>query len=569
MQRIRQSRVALAYERRGRASEVAKFLLLTALLIAVCVDDARADRKTVCTITVNSSDEKETFRRNLPPDRFQFVELVERGRPDWLASACRQGVRCDVLVISGHYDGGKEFYSSRLDTAEFLPVEEMERVSCSDSCRGLFSQLKEVYLFGCNTLNPEARRSLSTEIGPYLARAGLNRADAERVSRELSARYAESSRDRMRIIFKDVPVIYGFSAKAPVGPAAAPTLARYFQSGSAEIGSGRASARLLAQFGGKSMVIASGLSESDALAAHRRDVCQFSDERLSAAQKLAFVHQLLHRDMAEVRVFLDRIEAYAAALSEADRLAPAVSQQLDEIARDQEARGRYLEFAREIDPPAVRARMIQLAGRLGWLSTDDQRAELVRMINDRLARNAVGAAEVDLVCALNQDGELDADIGRVDPPSPRADRIAHAGILACLGGAEARASVLLALTSPKEEEAHIAQAYLRHRAITDVDELRLVTAGIARATDSRAQVRALDTLASQRLADPESLEELTRLLPVAESASVQVAIAGVLLRSDYEVIATPEVVRTLRQSRLKAADRPELIDALLRRLETL
>src|SRR4029077_17039988 len=111
-----------------------------------------------------------------------------------------------------------------------LPVEELERVSCSDSCRGLFSQLKEVYLFGCNTLNPQARKSASAEIARSLVRSGHSRADAERVSRELSARHAESSRDRMRLVFKDVPVIYGFSSKAPVGPVAASTLSRYFQS---------------------------------------------------------------------------------------------------------------------------------------------------------------------------------------------------------------------------------------------------------------------------------------------------------------------------------------------------
>ena len=59
-----------------------------------------------------------------------------------------------MLLISGHFDGGTEFYSDRPGAREFLPVEEMERVSCSGSCPGLFSQLKEVYLFGCNTFDP-------------------------------------------------------------------------------------------------------------------------------------------------------------------------------------------------------------------------------------------------------------------------------------------------------------------------------------------------------------------------------------------------------------------------------
>ena len=92
-----------------------KFIALIVLLAMGPIGEARADKKTVCTITVNSPDEREMFRRSLPADDFDFVELVERGRPDWLTSACRKGVRCDALLISGHFDGGTEFYSDRLD----------------------------------------------------------------------------------------------------------------------------------------------------------------------------------------------------------------------------------------------------------------------------------------------------------------------------------------------------------------------------------------------------------------------------------------------------------------------
>ena len=82
----------------------AKVFLLLALFALGWGPDALAGKRTVCTITVNSPDEKEMFRQRLPADQYQFVELVERGRPDWLASACRKGVRCDLLVISGHLD---------------------------------------------------------------------------------------------------------------------------------------------------------------------------------------------------------------------------------------------------------------------------------------------------------------------------------------------------------------------------------------------------------------------------------------------------------------------------------
>jgi hypothetical protein len=230
---------------RARVAE----LLVIALLVLASTDVALAQKKTVCTVTVNSADEKEAFRKALGPGQYDFVELVEHGRADWLESACRRGVRCDVLVISGHYDGGNEFFSDRTEAREYLPVDELERVSCNGSCPGLFSQLKEVYLFGCNSLNPQANASVAGEVGRSLQRAGLSRVEAERMARSLAARHAESARDRMRLIFKDVPAIYGFSSVAPLGPTAASILRRHFQAGGAsDVGTGRTSSRLLAQF---------------------------------------------------------------------------------------------------------------------------------------------------------------------------------------------------------------------------------------------------------------------------------------------------------------------------------
>src|SRR6266581_8727842 len=449
-----------------------KIFLLTALLAAPWVPAVHADKKTVCSITVNSPDEKETFRRSLPADRFQFVELVERGRANWLESACRQGIRCDVLVISGHYDGGNEFFSDQLEAREFLPVAEMERVACSDSCPGLFSQLKEVYLFGCNTLQAQPVRSASGEIARSLIRSGYSPADAERQSQVLSERHGESNRDRMRLIFKDVPVIYGFSSKAPLGHIAGPMLDRYFQPGSSgEIGSGRASPKLLASFAPSSMTVASGLTDVDPGAAFRRDVCHFSDDRLPVAQKLDFVHQLLNRDMAEVRMLLDRIEKTVASIDEAERQAPSVVRALDAIAQDTAARTRYLAFVRDADQPAVRARMVGLAGALGWLSLSEQRAELMRMIGDQLARDAISPADVDLVCTLNKDHELDQELQRLPRSALQANKVTHAAVLACLGSAEAHARVLRALTSQNDDDVQIAQAYLHRRPLADASEL--------------------------------------------------------------------------------------------------
>ncbi|MEO8302688.1 MAG: hypothetical protein ABI724_01080 [Betaproteobacteria bacterium] len=538
--------------------------LLGASAAMLVAEPVAAAVQTVCTITVNSADEKDAFQRYLPPEKYQFVELVERGRPDWLASACRTGVKCDVLVVSGHYDGGNEFFSDRLDASEFLPVAELERVSCSDSCPGLFSQLKDVYLFGCNTLNPEAQRSASAEAVRSLVRGGLPRPDAERIARVLNAGHGESSRDRMRQVFKDVPAIHGFSSVAPLGPKAGSTLSRYFQAtGTREIGSGRANAGMLGYFAANSMVMTRGMTDADPHASVNRDVCQFVDDRLSDAQRLRFIHQLLQRRMAEVRMFLDRIEGYAATLDAGDRRVPEVAQALDAIVRDVAARERYLEFARDADQPVIRARMLELARTLGWLSPLELRAEQVRLIDEMLAKKTIGAADVDLACTLNAGRDLDG----LYPPPGEVDVVAHDAVRACLGDAESHAHTLEALFSPSDADVRIAHAYLLHRPIADVAELRKVTAGIARMGGSDAQVRALQALGQHRISDPDSLEALTRLFPVAESLNVQTAIAGVLIRADYRSMARPEVVRTLRESRRKSAAGDDVIDALIRRLQ--
>ena len=545
-----------------------KSALLLALSAALCVlPQAHAGKSTVCTITVNSADEKQTFRRYLPEDKYQFVELVERGRPDWLASACRQKVRCDVLIISGHFNG-EEFFSEHLDSNEFLPVAEMERASCSDSCPGLFSQLKEVYMFGCNTLNAEAGISASAEIARTMIRAGRSKADAERVSRALNARHSESNRDGMRRIFVNVPVIYGFSSVAPVGATAASTLNRYFHSAaSVEVGSGRVNARLLGQFSTNGMTATAGMRASDPRAGYRQEVCQFVDDRLSAAQTLAFIHRILGRDMTEVRMFLDRIESFAASLTESERQTPSFIAAFGELANDQPARERFLAFARDADEPPLRVRMIKLAHKLGWLSADGERDELALLAQDLLAGGRIGSADVDLVCSLNRDHALDPELDRIRLSPGAADNVPQAAILACLGSVDDRARVLQALTGANKDEVQIAQVYLQHRPIGDVGELRSVATRIAGMTDPDAQVRALNTLAGQYVSDRESLDELMRLFPNAKSISVQRAIAGIFIRADYRAIDRDELVGVLRQHRLRSIDRDDIIDALLRRLQ--
>jgi hypothetical protein len=489
--------------------------------------------QTVCTITVNSADEKDALRQRLPASGYRFVELVDGGREDWLRNSCRRGVQCDVLVISGHFNAGETFYSDRIDRPEHLAIDELERAACSDSCPGLFAHLKEVYLFGCESLNPD--------------------------SSKYSSSYGESGRERMRRIFSRVPSIYGFSGAAPVGPTAAMLLNRYFDGGAGSFAQGTLNARLLSVFSRNSMTRVPGAGTADA--AHRARICRFFDERTSAAGKLQFVHGLL-RD-GDIGTYLKRMESLWASFSDAERQEPAFTEALAQLSADEATRARFLAFTRASPRPAQRARMIELAASFGWLDPGQRRHEEVALVNDMLAARTLGFTEVDLICGLAADGRLGAVANELRPPAAGAMRIGHSAALACLGDAEAHQRTLRALVSPDEGDARIAQAYLRHRPIREATELRPVARAVAQMPGSIAKVRALDALARLRISDQEVLQELTRSFAEARSASVQNAIAEIFLRSDYRA---PDLAAVLKQHRLSPAGKGEIVDVLIGRL---
>jgi hypothetical protein len=140
-------------------------------------------------------------------------------------------------------------------------------------------------------------------------------------------------------------------------------------------------------------------------------------------------------------------------------------------------------------------------------------------------------------------------------------------LLACLGHTEARSRVLERLASPADADVRIAQAYLRHRPVEDANELRAVTQAIARMNAPEAQARALDVLARHYLSDSETVDTLRQLFARTRSVPVQNAIAGVLIRADRKSVASPELLSTLRENRVKASSGGNMVEALIQRLQ--
>jgi uroporphyrinogen-III synthase len=207
--------------------------------------------------------------------------------------------------------------------------------------------------------------------------------------------------------------------------------------------------------------------------------------------------------------------------------------------------------------------MIALAHGLGWLDGEARRVEHVALTRAVLARRTLGFTDVDFACRLNADGHLDGEAQGLAQSLPGELPTAHAAVLACLGGQAAQAQVLRALASPRDADVQVAQAYLRHRPLEDSAQLREVAVDITRMPPSPAKVRALDALSKQYISDEAILEALARSFARAESAKVQQAIAGVLVRSDYR---KPGLAAVLREHRLDKPGGGGLIDALIDRL---
>ena len=194
----------------------------------------------VCSITINSSDEIEMFQKFLPPQDFEFQELLpslnnknQDHSSHWFDLACEKDYRCDILVISGHFGGtffGKSGYS--------LPTELMEEKACKSNCPGILSQVKEIFLFGCNTLASKAKDDRSyEEYLQVLLDDGMARELAERVVAYRYSPLGTPFYDRMNFIFSDSDTIYGFNQLSPLGEYLRTPLSNYFKSISQKYGS--------------------------------------------------------------------------------------------------------------------------------------------------------------------------------------------------------------------------------------------------------------------------------------------------------------------------------------------
>jgi hypothetical protein len=414
---------------------------------------AAAEKRTVCTVTINSSDEKKAFRASLPATDFNFVELTDIGKTpgavnnDWFQKACESKIQCDVLVVSGHF-AGSFFGSSKME----LSLDEMERNSCRNTCDGILKKPKETFLFGCNTLATKDAdtRTYEEYVEALLRHPEIDRLTAERTAQARYSAMGMSFKDRMRRVFRGVPHLYGFSSIGPTGAAIKPHLDRYLKKVPNYLGHiKKIEAEQIANLVTTSNNAVNDINNSvisDSLANFafaqcsgimpntidddlRKEVCQLYSRRLSIAQKAEVAAGMLKKDQ--------RLAYLPSVLN-------FIKENEDEISRDPAARAALrtvlsdAKLWRQLDAmvndpdevPTIKIDLLRLNLALGRI--DKATFEAKAKVALAPALRKLDRSTIDLVCSLSKEHGLNITVGAGDIDPARLRTNSGVSAFACL-----------------------------------------------------------------------------------------------------------------------------------------
>lgn len=418
---------------------------------------AAEDRFTVCSITINSADEIDTFRRYLPDPTFQFVELTKpwteasaEPSTDWLPKACESGVRCDVLVVSGH------FLTTFVGTSGLsLSLEELEQRACDESCPGILRSPLEVFLFGCKTLaTREQDLSIPQQDLRAFTTSGVSASTAERIVEEAPfGGSGETNLERMRFVFTGVPRLYGFSSIGPSGETVKPLLEGYFQS----VGDYAEHLRQIAHsrrppdptdprvdpfirsLQPSSVEQCGGLDPADPDYARSTRGCFLKSERHPVLDRLERVETLL-----EDRDFLSHLPAieWFFHRHKPASFGPSELAVLQRIRKNQRAREPFLRMIYGVETPVIRLEMLSVARSFGWMN-DDEALGLEREVVLGVLRPPIYGHGRDLVCGIDPDLVSRIQIRADELPSEVYTDEFGIQALGCLKPSDERIHVLL------------------------------------------------------------------------------------------------------------------------------
>jgi hypothetical protein len=379
------------------------------LCICIVLPKGAQANPTVCTITINSADEKTVFQKHLAPQGFNFIELTEvdkgKGTSDWFGAACKKNIQCDILLISGHY--ASHFFGS---TGLSLNVAELEGQSCQNTCPGILNSPKEVFLFGCNTLAAQGPQTRTMEEYIQVLRAdGHDQGTAERIAESVYGVYGSSNKNRIQRSFLGVPRIYGFSSIAPAGKNVRGLLDQYLSSipnyaQYLEHIDNKTNDYLKNALRVTSLAQTNGADPTGPERVVSQNICQIADDKKPVESRLSVIGQLLKEG---------QIQTYIPTMEEFFRQHPIQSMTGSEKQKVEEFKVlssasqwlRNLVFG--LKTIVLKLSLANLARNLGWMSAD----ELANLETDNIQKilRDVSADEVqESLCALGDNLKITA-----------------------------------------------------------------------------------------------------------------------------------------------------------------
>ena len=191
------------------------------------------NKKTVCSVSITSNMQVQAFKEHLIKhkeiNKYQFVELTKLPGEDtneegWFDRACKSGISCDVLFMTGHFAGS--FFGNNENDPE-IDAERLRELSCTKKCENILRSPVEVFLFGCNTLAGKNNDGRSPE--EYFRVLTHHGMSAQEAQNAVSMRYgmADTYKDQLSATFHGKKMLYGFSAPAPASVRSTPPFKLY------------------------------------------------------------------------------------------------------------------------------------------------------------------------------------------------------------------------------------------------------------------------------------------------------------------------------------------------------
>ena len=320
-------------------------ILLSSLLLAPAL--SQAAQKNVCTITLNSSDEAELFKKHLNPADWNFIELTQFALNEqdnqWFQKSCEKKIKCDILVVSGHF-GGTFFGKSPFR----LSVDDLEAASCNSNCNGIIHEPKEVFLFGCNTLaSKDKDRRTPEEYMRVLLEDGFSQAQASQIVSFRYSGFGDSFKTKMTQIFAKSPRIYGFTSIGPAGKTVKPYLNKYLENTKNEYAqfdkfnsqlSTKPNTHFLEALKKTSVDQAAG-GLLNMKRVEEKPYCYIRSPQITNVDKIKYIEKLLStgdgiKILSHIQYFIHKLKANAAAMTASEITALEHIRQNEKIKKD-------------------------------------------------------------------------------------------------------------------------------------------------------------------------------------------------------------------------------------------